>query len=590
MGLGLAGWILLADVLTRSTLSEAGTKALGAQFDIGAVRIRTFETAIELRGVALADPFDRTRNLVEAGTIVLELEPRPLLEKKFVVKRLSIADVRTDTRRAMPARAVPGGGFASRARGEVQRFVSQFNVPVLTLKNLGELKDIVLDPSRLQAVQAATRLAERADSTKSALESAYASLGLKETLDSSSALLTRLQGTNLRTLGVDGARRAAADIRRATARVDSARARVEGLFALTRRGVDSLQAGVAAIDDARKQDYKFARDLLQLPTFEGPDLGAALFGKVTIDRFQQAVYWATLAQQYAPPGLLPRESDGPSRVRMAGSTVHFVKPGNYPRFLLRRANMDVTVRDGPHNGRYAFAASNVTSDPAVVGEPMLFAFRRVTGGSAVDSLRASGSLDHTSNRHREVFNVQAAGVALPVFSIPTLPFNLDAGRGASEMRFVLDGERIAGRWTIRSNALTWHRDSARARPLNTIESLVARVLTGINQLDLVADIGGTMKAPTLAVRSNLDRQVADRLKAVAGEEVAAAERKVRAKVDEFVEEKSGPVKQRIAELRTEGERRVSEARAKLDEEKRKLEERLKGLTGGLLNVPRLPDT
>ena len=584
----LAGWMLLADVLARGTLSEAGTKAFGAQFDIGNVRIRTFQTAIELRGIALADPFDRTRNLFEAATVVLQLEPRPLLQKKFVVKRLSIENVRTDTRRATPARAVPGGGFASRARTEVQQFVSQFNVPMLSLKNLGELKDIVLDPTKLRAVQAATQLARQADSTKTALEGAYSNLRLRETLDSSTALLTRLQGTNLRTLGVDGARRAVADLRVARARVDSARGRVEGLLGMTRRGIDSLQAGVGAIEAARREDYAFARGLLELPTFEGPDLGAALFGKVTIDRFQQAMYWATLARQYAPPGLLPRETEGPKRARLAGSTLHFAAPQSFPRFLLRRANLDVTVSDGPHNGRYAFAASNVTTDPGIVREPMLFALRRVATQSGVDSLRATASLDHTSERHREALNVQAAGVSLPVFTIPALPFRLDPGSGVTEMRFVLDGERITGRWAVRSSKLTWQPDSARARPLNTIETLVARVLTGIDELDLVADIGGTMKSPTLAVRSNLDRQIAERLKAVVGEEIAAAERKVRAQVDRFVDEKSAPVKERIDELRAEGERRVSDARTKLEDEKRKLEERLKAMGGGVLNVPRLP--
>jgi vacuolar-type H+-ATPase subunit H len=48
------------------------------------------------------------------------------------------------------------------------------------------------------------------------------------------------------------------------------------------------------------------------------------------------------------------------------------------------------------------------------------------------------------------------------------------------------------------------------------------------------------------------------------------------------------VKARIAEVRDETERRVADARTKLDAEKRKLEERLKALGGGLLSVPRLP--
>jgi uncharacterized protein (TIGR03545 family) len=394
--------------------------------------------------------------------------------------------------------------------------------------------------------------------------------------------VARLQNTNIRTLGVDGARRAVADVRQATARVEAAKARVEALVTDARRSTDSLQARLRAIDDARREDYDFARGLLQLPSFEAPDIGAALFGKVTIERFQQAVYWTALARQYAPPGLLPKESAGPKRMRRAGTTVHFVTPESYPRFLLRRADLNVV---GAAN--YSVAASDVTSDPAVVGRPMLFALRRTASGDAADSVRVTGMMDHTGARPREVMNARGTGVKLPALSVPSLPYTMDPGRGATELRFTLDGEQLSGKWVVQSTNLTWKADLARGGKLNTIETLVTRVLTGVRRLDLTADIGGTIKAPRMAVRSNLDRQVAERLRAVAGEEIAAAQAKARAQVDRIVEERSAPVKAKIDEVRAESERRVADARTKLDEQKRKLEERLKALSGGLLGFPRL---
>ncbi len=587
LALFVIGWILFADVVVRGTLSEAGSKALGAQLDIATMKIRTRATAVDLRGIALADPFDRNKNLVEIGRLVVELEPRPLLEKKIVVKRLSLADVRTGTARATPAQPVSGGGFAPRAMAEVRRFAAQFRVPLLSLTPIDTLKSLILDPTQLKAVQASLALARQADSARASIEGGYAGLRIQETVDSSAALITRLQGTNVRTLGVDGARTAVADLRRAVARVDSARSRVDRLLADARRSVDSLQSGVRAIDDARREDYDFARGLLQLPSFDAPDIGSALFGKVTIDKFQQAVYWATLARQYAPPGLLPRESPGPKRLRNAGTTVHFVTPESYPRFLLRRADISV-VAGGASPSSYVMAASDLTTDPAVTRKPMLFAVRRGSRGGDVDSLRVTGSLDHVTARTREVMNAQAGGVKLPSLAVPALPYTMQPGRGSSEMRFTLDGQQIVGRWSVRSTNLTWTVDSARARRLNTIEALVARVLTGIDQLELTADISGTLETPRMAVRSNLDRQVAERLRTVAGEEIAAAQRKARAQVDKVVEEKSAPVRARITELRAESERRIGDARARLDAEKRKLEDRLKSLGGGLIGLPSFP--
>ena len=287
MALGFAlayfGWVLFGERTIRDTITEAGTKALGTQLDIAELKIHSFTSTVELKGIALADPFDRTRNLFEIALVRLELEPKPLLEKKLVIKRLSVADVRTGTQRAKPAGAVTGPGFAPRALAEVRRFAQQFNVPLLSLTPFDTLKALALDPTKLKAVQAALSLAGNADTVKQAIDNAYAGLRLQQTVDSSAALVARLQNTNVRSLGIDGARRAVADLRRAAARVDSAKGRVEGMVTIARRGVDSLQNGLRAIDDARRDDYAFARSLLQLPSFDAPDIGSALVSMSSTD-------------------------------------------------------------------------------------------------------------------------------------------------------------------------------------------------------------------------------------------------------------------------------------------------------------------
>jgi hypothetical protein len=117
---------------------------------------------------------------------------------------------------------------------------------------------------------------------------------------------------------------------------------------------------------------------------------------------------------------------------------------------------------------------------------------------------------------------------------------------------------------------------------------VARIVTGLTELDLTADISGSLAAPKLVVRSNLDRAVATRLREVIGEEVARAEALVRQEVDRLVEEKTAPVRAHVAELRAEGEQRVAQARARLDEERAKLDAQLRTLTGGLIGLPKVP--
>lgn len=583
------GWFLFGGRVVESAVEEAGSKALGAVVDIAAVDIEERRTSVELRGLAIADPFDRNRNLVEAGVVRVELEPQPLLERKIVVRRLTVRDVRTGTRRTTPARPVAGGGFAPRALAELNRWSNQFKVPLLSLTPIDTIKAVVLDPTQLRSVREALALSARTDSVKTAIDQGYDALRLRETLDTARTLVARLESVNIRTLGVAGVRTAIADVRRVTAQVDSARRRVEALQRIARSAVDSLQGGIRAVDDARRDDYELARGLLKVPSFESPQIGAALFGRVTIDKFEQALYWTTLARQYAPPGLLPRESAGPKRLRRAGTTLHFVKREAYPRFLLRRADIDLTVATtGAARGAYTVAVADATTEPAIIGRPARFAMRREAAGSGVESLRATGLLDHAGARPRDVVAAEAAGVRLPEFPLPVLPLRAQPGRGTSQLRLTLDDDQVSADWTLRSAELAWVTDSARARQLNTVESLVARVITGVRDFELTAELSGPVGAPRFAVRSNLDRAIAARLKEVAGEEVERAMAKARAQVDRVVEENAAPIKARVTELRADAERRVAEARTRLDEQKQQLDAQLKALTRETVRLPQLP--
>lgn len=578
-------WMFFAEHFVRSTIEETGTKALGTEVDVAELKIHLTQSAIEIAGIAIADPFDAHKNLLEVKKLFVELEPAPLAEKKLVVSRLTIGDVRTGTARTTAARPVPAGGFAPSALHAMQQWAKQFDVPLLSFTPIDTIKSIVLDPTQLASVKAALALASRADSARSNVEKGYANLKLQETLDSSRALLTRLQGTNVRTLGISGARTAVNDIRRISGQVDSAKKRVENFANGSRALADSMQGALRSLDDARKTDYAFARKLIKLPSVDAPDIGSALFGKITIDKVQEALYWTQLAQHYMPPGLLPKQSEGPKRLRASGTTVHFVKPAAYPHFLLRRADLSVAISDGPAKGNYVAAVTNATTEPAVVGQPTMFAVRRAATGTAVDSLRLTGMLDHRSAKPRDVINLQASGLELPGFPIPGLPYRAELGRGATALSLSLDGDQLGAKWTVASNKLVWTADSIAAKRLNTIESLVARVLTGVTALQMNADISGTLKSPKLAVSSNLDRVVADQLRNVVGAQVAAAEAKVRARVDSLVNEKAAPVKARVADLRANADKRVADARAQLDAEKQKLDAQLKAVSGGLVGLP-----
>jgi uncharacterized protein (TIGR03545 family) len=574
-------WLIFGERTVRNTLQEAATTSLGTQVDIGSVDVQLARGSVILNGVAIADPFDSLRNLLEAGDATVELELEPLLTKKIVVRDLQVRGLQAGTRRAVPAQPVDTAGFVPRALREIQRFREQIDVPLLSLTPIDTIRSIVLDPTQLRTVQSAVALTARAESLGAGLSNRAQALARTTVIDSAEALLARLRGQSVRSLGITGTIQAVRDVRRLTAQVDSLRRGVEDLRRLTTTSFDSIVTATRAVDDARRADYAFARGLLALPTFDAPSIGPALFGDISVTTFEKATYWVGLAREYAPPGLLPRRRPGGRRLRHPGTTVNFVSPESGPDFLLRAAELSVAVGAdaGAVRGDYALSLRDLTSAPALLGRPTSFELSRRAADTEIPELHLSGNLDHTGPEPHDVIRLDASNFRLPEFDLPGIPLRLDLNRGDSQLRFEMRGEGIGARLLLRADAPRWLIDSTRVQRLNEIEALVVRVLERVRSLEVEAELSGTLTAPRLSVSSSIDREVATAVRSVLGEAVQEAETRVRAQVDSIAEEKLAPVRARAQALRSEAEARVNEVSARVEAVRERLLAQLRALGG-----------
>jgi uncharacterized protein (TIGR03545 family) len=580
--------VLFAEPVAKDTTEEVSTQLLGTQVDVAKLDLIPKEASVDLRGLQIADPFSLTHNLVEAQDIRLKLNPEALAEKKVVVERFSLRGMRFGTTRKTPARPVSGDGFAPQTLKAVRQWAQQFDVPLLKLTPIDTIKQLALNPTQLTTVKQAQALVGRTDSTRRTLEQGFQQLDVRPTVDSARALAQRLSETDPKKLGLDGTRQAIESVKQTLAQLDQAKKRLEGLERQVRGGVDALGDGLKLLDQARRQDYEFAKSLLQLPSFSGPDIGNALFGKVSIDRFQKALYWAQLAQHYMPPGLRPRQDTGPDRLRAAGTTFRFPKERNWPSFLMQLGEIDFAIGgDSPLKGSYAATARGLTSEPALYGKPMVVSARRSAAGSSIASIDVDAVINHVAPLSRDSVAARLRGVKLPDFNLPGLPFRLAPGTGAANLTFALRGDQLLGRWGISSDKVAWSLGNT-GRELNDLEQLVWRVVSGLSNLSVTAEVRGNVRSPKLSVASNLDRAISQRLEAVMGEELAKAEKKVRAKVDSLVNDKVEPVKRQIAVVQTEATQRLATEQKRLDEVEQQLQAELKRLTGGLAPGIKLP--
>ena len=581
-------WVIFADAIARSQAESNLSTLLGTEVDIASLRIREADAAVDIGGLQIADPRNPTRNLVEAGTITFDLDPIPLTEKKIAIDGLRLSGLRFLTQRKTPARpAEPNSPAGSLLRETEQWAKDKFQFPKLALGRIDSAKSLVLKPGQLGSVKAAAAMVGVVDSTKTAFEQSLSQLQLKNLVDSSTALANRLGKSDPKQLGIAGVRDAVTSVQQTIDRLKQAKNQLAGLEQSAKASLGILNVGLADVEAARQRDYAFAKGLLDLPSFDAPDIGSSLFGQQSTDYFQQALYYAKIVQRYVPPGLQPWNRPGPKRTRRAGTTVEFPKLKEYPRFLLRRGDVDLATGSAAQN-QFKASFTGITSQPELYGEPATLAGSGSLGGENPVRVELSAMSRHFGKSPKDTLAARVRDVSLPAIPLPGLPFVVNPGKSTVGFAFSLAGDRLAGAWDISSDQAAWSTDSAGMTSASLVENTVWRVVSGLSQLRVRAELGGTVDNPTLKVSSNLDDAIAARLRGLLGEELAKAEAKARAAVDAIVDQQIAALSGRVNDLQSEVTERLPLERGQLDGVQKQLEAQLKRLAGGAVGGIKLP--
>jgi uncharacterized protein (TIGR03545 family) len=583
-------YLIFAERIARSETESTLSETLGTEVDLASFRIREKDAAVDLGGLQIADPRNPKRNLIEAGTITVDLDPVPLAEKKIVIDELRLSGLRFLTERKNPARPADPDSPAGKLLRETEQWArDKFNFPKLAIGRIDSAKSLVLNPEQLGSVKAVRALVGAADSTRAAFDQRLAALQLKPLVDSSTALATRLAQSDPRQLGLAGAKSAITDVGQAIDRIKQARTNLADLETTAKASFGVLQQGLRDVEAARQHDYEFAKGLLQLPSFDAPDIGASLFGSQSTDYFQQALYYAQIIQRYVPPGLQPWNRPGPKRLRMAGTSVEFPKEKSYPRFLLRKGDIDLAAGAGGEN-QFKAEFGGITSQPELYGHPATLAASGWFAGEHPVGLDLALMSRHFGKAPKDSLVAAAHGVDLPAISLPGLPFAVHPGRANLALAFSLAGDRIAGAWEVSSNQATWTGDSTHLASASLVESTVWRVVSGLSELRVRAELGGTVSSPTLKVSSNLDDAIAARLRGLVGEELAKGEQKARDAVDHLVDQQVTALRGKVGDLQSQALARLPVEKGQLEEVQKQLETQLKRLAGsaaGGLKLPKL---
>src|SRR5579862_4491786 len=177
----VGGWLLFGDLLLKLALVKGLTAATGAEVDVGSVHVGFITPSLEIKNLQLASTSDSSRNLIQFSRLRVIVDGLPLLQKKVVVRDVSIDSMRAMAKRRTPARRIPPSPpnpMVQSALKAADGFASQFKVKALSLVPVDSIKSLVLKPEQMQTVQAARVLGAKADSFKNGVVTKFNNLKL----------------------------------------------------------------------------------------------------------------------------------------------------------------------------------------------------------------------------------------------------------------------------------------------------------------------------------------------------------------------------------------------------------------------------
>lgn len=582
----MAVWTLLfKDRAVRWAVERGGTAAVGAKVDLAEAHLSVADGHITLRGLAVTDPQAPLTNLFEVEDLVFDVGVVAALERKVIVDTVAARGIRFRTPRATSGALPPGEESEDAAASSevVARWKSQVKVPALDLSTLQRAVNVeAIAAESLATLRAARHARAFADTARAKLLADVEAADPRPAIDSAQALSARLRTADVRTLGLAGARQAVTDVRRTLANLTRVDDRLKALEQEVRGGAAGLTQKFDAIPAARAQDYAYARSLLRLPSFDIPSIGPQLFSDLVAERLGGVLYWLEVAERHAPPGLQRAMRKGPDRARASGTTVDFPKETVLPTFLLRVAELSLTLAgEGATAGSYAARLTGVTTQPAVYGAPTTFRFDRNAEGPDARDIRVAGMFDHRGAPVRDTIGARMLGIPLPTVPLAGLGATVELGKGLSDLQLSRTGDALTGRWTWRTTQVRWTRDTtARAATpaMRAVEDALWRAMSRLDSVEIEATFGGTIGAPTLGIRTNIANAVGGALREQLGEEVRRAEQQVRGRVDQLVNERVAEARAYADGARSAVEGRIATERERLQEQRAALEAKLRELT------------
>ena len=622
----------LSDRWLERRLESILGRIAGARVELDGYDFSLFSMRMQWDRLQFADAEDPWKNLFETEYCVLDLQPGPLFQRKFIVEEMRLDALRFDTARetdgTLEIRTKRKKG-PSKLGGLVQDRLEQklSELPLFDAGTLAGNIDIEaiwrrLEPSAPGKIGGLVREYER---FAEGVDSRLTGLDVDDDLNSTTEDLDAIDVDTLDT---------PQELKDALSRLDRIAERLDGVTGIIEESggeigkeIERLQNASGSVEGWIEEDMENIKNEVQIPRITLENVAEFLFGRKLTERVQKVL---RIVEKFRTVSAKVRRFVPVLEVppRMAGQDISFGKKRGLPAVWFKKASFSSFTKD---DILIEGSIKDLSSGQHLTGKPALL---EAAGGlEGKRSIVLTGRFDWRESVPKDSLHLEMRDIVLQdmfLTDFPLVPNRLDKGTASLDAGVEFTGE------SLKAGIVFLIEDLSFALPAQdpgaSLERLLYEVSSSIaadiDRIVIEADLEVLPARTNLAIRSNLDtmvtgrvdevlqgeaarvtEQLAEKLRSevqfpieeldsisretetqVTGklreldrlrDEIEAEIEKKRARIEEKIEEETvGKAKREIEEQRRKREEALEQERLKkereIEEEKRKTEDAIKG--------------
>jgi uncharacterized protein (TIGR03545 family) len=589
---------LFIDTWVRLGLEAGGEAAVGAKVEIDGLHVSLSPLGMRWTRLQVADPHDGWHNLFETRNVRFAMDFGQLLRNKYIIRSMEIDELILGTKRttdgSLPQKPAggsagsPGGSsFTAQAQGALEKTVEKSPqaafaagamhlnadslvklLDIRTLKHLDSLKTETLAAS--QQWNAALADFEGSKKKLADLETGIKSINTSQ-LNSLPAITGAISTVENSVKGINEIS-SAFNARKASVEAD----------------VQKLNASAGLVGGIAGDDFARLKGMAKLPNFSTTGVARLLVGDETVKKATTYLSYVDWARAHIRNS--SSKPDFTTPPRMKGENIAFPLERAYPKFLIEKARISGGT-DSATAGSFIHAKGeidNITNDQSVTHVPITASLEGVEGGGRTFRLKAV--FDRTKEVPNDDYEASLGGVPLSEFNLGKEDFlsaKMVDARMTSSLRVTVPGSAFDAN---ARTTLSGFRLAFASEPKNMIEKIIREVLLDIHAFEISFRLWNTGGTFDLALATDLDTKIAERVSAVLGAEFTKAQNELKSKLDAVIDGKKAEVMKLVGDRTADVQKQLGAYQSLLndklalaDAKKKELTDRLDKEKNGKVN-------